>query len=186
MGKAVKIRGAMLGKTELRLSQQDGHFYGLIDGKIVVNGEDADDVWHRLHDEADIGNPKYFGFDGARNRFLHFFAKGFGSPNHAEDERNYKQRAKETLDVGAPLDKALTGSGLGEAVLSAFRNTNLLSPFEKTRLQDVLRGPKADTFIRGAARFASGELERGLSEMEGALKPSDCAKWTVVTYLPFL
>jgi hypothetical protein len=74
MGRAVKIRGAMLGKTELRLSQQDGRFYGLIDGKIVVNGDSADDVWRRLHDEADKSNPKYFGFDGARNRFLHFFS----------------------------------------------------------------------------------------------------------------
>lgn len=78
------------------------------------------------------------------------------------------------------------GSGLGEFVLSAFRATNLLSPFEKTRLQDVLRGPLADTFIHGAAKFASGDLTIGLFEMERALKPHGSAKWTVVTYLPFL
>lgn len=184
------IRTSTLGQAELRLVEKDKSFIGIVvsDGaiKAEIRGDSADDVWRRLHDEADKGNPKYFGFDGARNRFLHFFAGGFGSPKYAEGERDYKLKAKAKLDAEAPLEKALMGSGLGEAVLSAFRNTNLLSPFEKTRLQDVLRGPKADAFIRGAAKFASGQLEPGLSEMEHALKPHDSAKWTVATYLPFL
>ena len=117
---------------------------------------------------------------------MHFFPNGFGSLGYAGEERNYKLKAKEKLDAVAPLQKALTADGLGEAVLSAFRGTNLLSPFEKTRLQDVLRGPMADPFIRGAAKFASGSLETGLAEMAHALKPHDGAKWTVATYLPFL
>jgi len=58
--------------------------------------------------------------------------------------------------------------------------------FEKVRLQDVLRGPNADSFIRAAARFAIGDTKPALLEMERALRPDDSAKWTVVTYLPFL
>ena len=67
-----------------------------------------------------------------------------------------------------------------------FRATNLLSPFEKTRLQDVLRGTSADAFIRAAARFTTAPSQAALVDMERALKPHDAAKWTVVTYLPFL
>jgi len=71
-------------------------------------------------------------------------------------------------------------------VLATFRSTNLLSPFEKTRLQDVLRGPAADPFIRAAARFTLGGGAVALADMEAALKPHDANKWTVVTYLPYL
>jgi len=74
----------------------------------------------------------------------------------------------------------------GEAVLAVFRATNLLSPFEKTRLQEVLRGRSADPFIRAAARFTLNPTTAALLDMERALKPHDAAKWTVVTYLPFL
>jgi hypothetical protein len=90
------------------------------------------------------------------------------------------------LEATAPLEKAVDGSGFGEAVLAVYRKLNLLSLFEKTRLQKVLRGPAADTFIRAAARFTFGETKTALLEMEAALKPHDSAKWTVVTYLPFL
>jgi hypothetical protein len=62
----------------------------------------------------------------------------------------------------------------------------LLSPFEKMRIRDVLQGPAADTFIRAAARFAMDETRPALLEMARVLKPHDSAKWTVVTYLPFL
>jgi hypothetical protein len=62
----------------------------------------------------------------------------------------------------------------------------MLSPFEKTRLQDVLRGSRADDFVQAAARFALDGSKSNLLAMEQALKPHDNAKWTVVTYLPYL
>jgi hypothetical protein len=186
MSKAETIRTGRLGKKELRLVRKDGCFFGLADDKVCVEGEKADDVWRRLHDEARKANPKYFGFDGARARFLRFFPNGFHSVGYASAERDYKVAAKQRLDDTAPLDQAVSGSGLGEAILAVFRATNLLSPFEKVRLQDVLRGPMADEFIRAAARFTLGEGKPALLQMERALKPHDNAKWTVATYLPFL
>lgn len=53
-------------------------------------------------------------------------------------------------------------------------------------MKEALYGPKADDFVRGAARFATGEMKEGLWEMQQALKPHEIAKWTAVTYLPFL
>lgn len=177
-------------KSILRLVEHNRAYTGIliVDGaiKLRINGEVADDVWRRLHDEAAKADPQYFGYDGAMSRFLHFFSGGFASQAYADTERTYKLEAKAKLDKSLPLEAALTGSGNGEAALAAFRSLNLLSPFEKVRLQDVLRGPLADQFVRGAARFAMGEIKAGLLEMERASKPSDAAKWTVVTYLPFL
>lgn len=186
MSKAETVRTTKLGKKELRLVRMNGRFFGLADGVRCAEGDDADDVWRRLHDDAGKGDPKYFGFSGARARFATFFPNGFHSDGYASQERDYKLKAKEKLEQAAPLDKAVVGRGLGEAVLAAFRATNMLSPFEKTRLQDVLRGPNADDFVRAAARFTLDAGRANLAAMEQALKPHDNAKWTVVTYLPFL
>jgi hypothetical protein len=183
------LRTTKLGDLTLRLVEKNKRFIGLIieDGiKAQIEGDSADDVWRRLHDEAGKANPKYFGFDGARARFLKFLPNGFHSAGYTESERDYKVAAKAKLDQSVPLEKAQVGSGFGEAILSVFRATNLLSPFEKTRLQDLLRGPDADQFIRAAARFATDDAKPALIDMERILKPHDNAKWTVVTYLPFL
>ena len=184
------IHEATLNKAILRLVEKDKVFIGIVisDGikRIQIEGASADDVWRKLHDAAGKANPKYVGFDGARNQFLRFFPQGFQSSDYADKERVYKLSAKLKLDKTTPLDKAATSSGFGESVLAAFRQTNLLAPIEKTRLQEVLRGPNADAFIRAAARFAQGEGKAALLDMETALKPHDSAKWTIITYLPFL
>src|SRR5690606_13369413 len=101
-------------------------------------------------------------------------------------ERDYKWAAKRKLDATLPLDKAADAHGAGEAALAVFRATNLLSPFEKTRMQAVLRGPYADEFVRSAAAFTLGDVPGALQRMARALKADDADKWTVVTYLPFL
>src|ERR1700742_1392521 len=87
---AKTIRTAALGKIDLRLAQQGQEFFGIADGKVVVQGDDADDVWRRLHDEAGKSDPKYFGFDGAISRFHKFFPKGFHSTGFDDQERKYK------------------------------------------------------------------------------------------------
>ncbi|MFF8799629.1 MULTISPECIES: hypothetical protein [unclassified Methylobacterium] len=186
MPKAETVRRGQAGKIELRLVHSEGRYHGMADGKPIVIGADADDVWRRLHNEVGRADSRYFGFDGARNRFLHWFEGGFRSERFLAEERDYKVRAKAKLDASAPVEAAATGSGFREAALSAFRATNLLSPFEKTRLTAMLRSPEADAFVRGAAHFALGEVRNGLAHMQAASKPHDSAKWTVATYLPFL
>jgi len=173
MSKAETIRSAKLGKKELRLVRMNGRYFGLADGVKCAEGENADDVWRQLHDDAG-------------ERFLTFFPNGFHSDGYASQERDYKLAAKVKLDDTATLEKAANGTGFGEAILAIFRATNMLSPFEKTRLQDVLRGPHADDFVQAAARFTLDVSNSHLLAMEQALKPHDNAKWTVATYLPYL
>ena len=178
------VRRANLGKTELRLVEREGRFHGLANGKPLVDGASADEVWRRLHDEAGRANPKYFGYDGARARFLHWFSAGFDSPNFLAEERNYKLDAKRKLDQ-VSVEQAATGSGYGPLVWTAYQ-TNLLSPFEKMRVKEALLSSDADDFVRAAARFTLGEGKAALSRMERSMKPHDAAKWTIVSYLPFL
>lgn len=186
MPPAKTLKTGKLGIHDLRLAQQGKLYFGLADGKIRTEGEDADDVWQRLHDEAGKSDPRYFGYDGARSRFLKFFPNGFHSDGYTSQERNYKIAAKEKLDDLAPLADANIGQGFGEVILSVYRATNMLSPFEKTRLQDLLRGPDADKFIQAIANFADCGTKDSLVQLEQVLKPHDCAKWTVATYLPYL
>ena len=142
MAKAETVRRGQLGKTELRLVKVEGRrFHGLADGKPIVDGEDADEVWRRLHDEAGRGSPRYFGYDGARTRFLHWFEDGFQSHRFLAEERDYKVAAKTKLDAAVPVEAAATGSGFGEAVLSAYRATNLLYPVEKAKTTGYVAQP---------------------------------------------
>lgn len=184
------IRTGHLDKLDLRLVETKGSYVGLIfdskGEKSRITGNAADEVWQRLHAEAARANPKFVGYDGARSRFLHFFPDGFRSPAYATEERDYKVAAKHKLEQIAPLAEAMHGGGFGRAILSVYQATNLLSPFEKARLSEVLKQPAGDQFVRAAAQLAFGEIKPALFDMERVLKPFDCAKWTVATYLPFL
>ncbi|HVI98278.1 MAG TPA: hypothetical protein VM657_04350 [Sphingomonas sp.] len=186
------VREGTAGKARLRLVQSAAGFTGVVieGGKTTfqVSGPEADTVWTELQDQLVRDEPNWFGYAGARARFLHWFDGGFNSPNYLgpQGERGYKLAAKQRLEAMTPVEEAATGSGHGEAVLSAFRATNLLYPVEMTRLQGLLRGSDADAFVRAAARFALGEGKSALRAMETLLRPHDNAKWAVVTYLPFL
>ncbi len=184
------IRTDTIGKHTLRLVAVSKTFAGLLitagQQKARIDGEDPDAVWRELKVLVGKSSDAYFGFEGALTRFRSFFPDGFQSAHFDKSERAYKLEAKRRLDEQAPLDKARTGTGYGEAVLAAFRGTNLLSPYEKTRLQPLLRGPDADIFVQAAARFTTGDIEQALATMNAVLARHDCAKWTVVTYLPFL
>jgi hypothetical protein len=148
-------------------------------------GEDADQLWQQLHREVERSHPRFVGFDGARNRFLRIFPEGFSAPLYRKEERDYKLKAKAKLDVTVPLERALTETGLAEAIMPAL-GTNLLHSIENAKFREALKGPLGDQFIRGAAIFAEGDLARGLAQMEQALRPHEVANWTAVTYFPFL
>lgn len=174
----------------IRLLERAGSYTGVVIAengvKARIDGEDADDIWRQLHDKVATASPSFFGFDGACSRFLKIFPEGFGDPSYQERERDYKFAAHERLTEQITLESAATGTGFGEKVLSIFRATNLLYQIESTRMQNVLRGATADDFIRGAARFTEGDIKGGLMQMKMALERHDIAKWTVMTYLPYL
>lgn len=186
MAKVATIRGEKHGKHMLHLAQQGDVFHGLVDRKQMVSGSDADTVWQQLLVSLGTLDPNYVGYEGARVRFLSIFPGSFADPRYAAKERGYKQEAHEKLLATLSPETAAESTGQGEAILAIFRATNLLSAFEQMHVQDVLRGPHADAFIRAAGRFTLTGSALTLKAMEAALKPHDAATWPVVTYLPYL
>lgn len=185
LSKAKTLRSTMLGDINLRLVQKELQFYGLANGKIIVEGPSSDDVWRRLHDQAGKASPRYFGFDGAKQRFLSFFPSGFESPEYVTQERDDKDAARDMLSKFVPLEGAREGSGFEEPVLSVFRRTILLSPFEKTAMQNLLRGSDANGFVASAASFAESGSKADFNKLASFLRQRDLGKWTLATYLPF-
>lgn len=184
------IREETRGKLTLRLVEMKGRYAGVVISskgrEALLEGDNPDELWRRLEQEAARSDKSYFGFAGARARFLNFFPDGFVGTRYVVEERDYKLAAKAKLDATLPLGQALDSKGIGDAAWVAFRMTNLLSPYEMMRVKDLLHSTVADSFVRGAARFATGQGAPALAQMAEAARAHNAAKWTTVTYLPFL
>ena len=184
------IREEQRGNALLRLVERASDYAGIavIDGKITSRsfGADAEEVWKQLYRQTVESRPEYFGFDGARARFLEFFGDGFEDSRYLNRERAYKLKAKERLDTRIPLETAVSSTDKSEDVLAVYRDTNLLSPYEMMRVTDALRHKHANDFVRAAAEFAIAPSEQTLQPVATALRPHGIAKWTAITYLPFL
>jgi hypothetical protein len=190
------IKEQTIGDLTYRILEKDRGYIGVIisnkKGKIgTFDGPNRDVLWSRLFEEAAKAHKDYFGFSGAKARFLKFFPgapAGFYSARYLEPkgERVYKEKAREQLLATVPLSDAAAGTGLGEKVLSVFQRTGIVSPFEKIRTAEMLRGPMADAFVKATARFTLGDDAAALSDMAEILHKYDNAKWPVATYLPFL
>jgi hypothetical protein len=179
-----------VGDAEVRMQETKTGWRGVVWYKsaiiATIDGPDRAIVWQKLLDRAAETNPKYFGFGDAITLFQRNFSD-FTSKVYLDNERKLKDLARAILNADAPLEKALAGEAPPERVLAAFQKGAMLHPnFETARIQNVLRGPEAQSFIRGAALFASEHIQEGLKAMEPALKRHDVAKWTAVTYLPSL
>ena len=179
-----------VGTVRLRLVKvASGYVARAFEGSRIVltlEGSDPDRLWTELQVQVERLLPGWFGYAGARARFLHWFADGFASQAYLADERLPKLAARDMLLELAPLDQAVTGSGYAGSVLRVFQKENLLYPIEKAKLGDLLRGPDGDSFVRAAARFARGDGAPALQALDNLLRPHGIASWTVVTYLPFL
>lgn len=145
------LREGRVGKIFLRLVETKNGYAGVVRGEgreEKFEGQNQEQLWELLQKEAGKLTPDFVGYEGARNRFLRIFPGGFTSEiylGHEKlGERNYKLKAKAKLDEVLPLGSACEMQGAGEAISGIFQATNLLSPFEKMRVRDALRGPNAD------------------------------------------
>jgi hypothetical protein len=184
------IREEVVGKVTLRLLQgEDGYVGAIIGGKPIppIHGDDPDHVWAKLRADVGEASPHYFGFDGARTRFLKLFPDGFAGAGFMGEERNYKVAASEYLRTALPLEAASNATVEHcELAGRAFSKTNMLSQFEQARTRDVLKGKDGVGFIRAAAALANGEGAASLTEIERIFRPHGTPSWPAATYLPFL
>jgi len=180
------------GRATLRWqASKGGGFAGtvIIDGKRgeVFADEIEDRLVARLRNEAGKLEPNYVGMDGAIARFLEFMPGGLRGERSVSEERQYKLDASRELNSVLPLEAALQPTTSdAEAVRKARVWLNILSPYESMHLKQVLENPEGPTFLRGAARFASGDYAAGAQAMETALKKYGRQSWPKATYFGYL
>jgi hypothetical protein len=86
------------------LQSPDGYAGVVIHGgkqSRVLRDDDPDLLWRRLLAEVGKAHPSYFGFDGAKARFLKYFLKAFADPGYLFEERDYKDVQSFIYVVGA-------------------------------------------------------------------------------------
>lgn len=152
----------------------------------TLSGDDLDRLKTQLHNLAGRLHPDYYGIDGAKARFLSFFPGGFESANYQARERDYKLKAHEALLASAPAEAALEADRDLSTVCRKGIVTNLLSPFEAARFNEILNSPEGPTYLRAAASFTQEPLQRTLDAMVKAINPHGAATWPLLTYLPYL
>jgi len=73
-----------VGEALVRVVPQRNGFAGVVILKdkvcVKLDGADAGQLWQQLLAEAAKLNPNFFGFDGARARFLRMMPQGFPDP----------------------------------------------------------------------------------------------------------
>lgn len=181
-----------VGAHALRILRQGSGFAGIIVGRSAerVTGATAAEVEAALRAMIAKDTPGFIGLDGARQRFLRLFPQGFSDPAFIGDsrrgERAYKLAAAQFLAERLPLDRVGSDAGQAEVARQAFQKTNIVDPFTKAKLGDVLRGPKGDHFVGLAAMFARGEIAEACRALRQEFKDDGVASWIALTYLPFL
>lgn len=181
----------VIGKATIRLLQTPEGYAGvIIHGQakpVTFEGSDPDELWRKLRAEVGKAHPSYFGYDGARARFLGYFPDAFDDAGYLTHERRYKDDAVARIGAMAPIEAARRADQ-AECVqaVRAFQATNLVFPVEKSRIKEVLAGATGPAFLRAAARFADGEVTEGLDAMISAIKPVTSPSWPMLTYLPFM
>ena len=181
-----------VGAHRLRILKQGNGFAGIIVGrhKEQVTGTTSLEVETRLRAMLAEEHPDFIGLDAARKRFLGLFPQGFADPAYIGDrtqgERHYKTKAAETLQRDVPVAGPLDAPDTGLAALRVMQQTNLLDPFSKAKLADVLRGPRAPEFLSIARSFAMGDTDAACRELSRQFKPEGVASWVCLTYFPFL
>ncbi len=184
------LREQSVGKSLVRLLQTSDGYAGLVivggkrHGPFV--GDDPDELRRKLLTEVGRASPDYFGFDGARARFLREFTGGFSDPRYAEHERIYKDEAVAKIASDISLDTARQATAADCAgAARAFSRSNLVFSVENARIRQVLKGAAGSDYLQAAAAFADGDVEAGLTGMISAIRVTDPPSWPILTYLPF-
>ncbi|WP_304074538.1 hypothetical protein [Maricaulis maris] len=182
------VASVKFGKFELRVIAAKNGYKGAViaDGKSSppIEGTDVEDVLSRLRGEASRMSKSFFGFSGAIQRFTSLFPEGFSDPEFLRRERQYKLAAAKRVNASMPLESALSG----DVETSSLPNlaTNMLSRSEAISWSSILKSGQAARFVQGAAFLATGDIQRGLTQMEQAARKADRPSWPLLTYLPYM
>jgi len=162
-----------------------------------VEGEEAS---HPILDsptfsERVSANKKHKGLPEGKEDFLEIFPEGFEDPAYLATERTYKIEACKLMQelLGRDIFSQLLADGNEEEIvrraLQVANKTNLIFPNEKMALKDGLGSPGAISLFARTLfdlLYGTGEYRARFEAFAECLKKLDAAKWTTMTYYPFL
>lgn len=186
------IKSEKIGDADVRLIDFGKEFKGVIfvngEKKSEKRGDDPEALWNVLKAAAYKENPNYFGYEEAQKAFIKFFPEGFSGKNYNEKEREYKFQASAFLNDNLPLETAIEKplEDATKILIQTFQKTNMLSPYEKMWVKEALLSDDAKSLIEGFVNFTKTPNAQTLSALAVILKNHNAAKWTIVTYLPFM
>lgn len=167
----------------------------LWEGIIVGRAKDRfaaptrEELLTRLQQAAMADTKGFVGMEGARARFLTIFPQGFHDPYYIGvgkgGERDYKVELARRVQEELPLDRLSQVADAPEIARRLFQSINLADQFTKSKLADVLRGPKANRFLRIAAEFALGSVTRACAVANAELADEGVNTWVCLTFFPF-
>ena len=160
-----------------------------------VAGEEAQD--YRLDNLAASGRGggRHMGLREAHQAFLRQFPEGFAGEDYLGEERNYKVAASQELQelLGEQVFRGLLDASNHEEItrraLRVVNLTNLLFPQEKMALRDGLHAPQSqEAFARAlfALLYGEGSFRSRFDRFAACLEELGAAKWTAMTYFPFM
>jgi hypothetical protein len=189
----LKTKRIIFGKAELRIAQDKDGFVGIVAGRSAerFRGVDEATVIRALEGAVLSQSKEFVGLDGARQRFLALFPGGFTDPGYIGDqkygERAYKVAASNLLRDTLPLGSASRCEDAGRRALRVVQKTNVIDPYTKAKLADVLRGPRASEFLSICEEFTTGDVAAACERLSrGGFASEGVNKWVCLTYLPFL
>lgn len=169
------------------------------DGRTVagpVAGATRADVETRIRDELKAISKRYFGPKDMVNSFLKIYPKGFSDPRYLDDEGNYKRELHTNvckIIEKNVVDELISNESWDEAALRIKRAyqkpiTPFLHMTELARVAEIADDPhRKENFVRHVAELLfSPDFDAAFDRFVHYLRPYNAAKWTIVTYLPFV
>lgn len=158
-----------------------------------AEGETREDAEIEVKSELLKRSGDFVGIDEAMKLFLRAYPDGFADAYFDFDERRYKMAARQkTLELLGRdrLDKLIADGAYVEIANVAKRTfTNLIFPNEAMKFGDFVKSTSAPhrRFSEALRETLWGDdFDAGFDEIVRVLKPHGAAKWTILTYWPFL
>ena len=141
-----------------------------------------------LQDQVLKDTPEFFGFDGARTRFLSMFPGGFEDSKLVEapkSEIGAKRDLVAWVAEMCPLEKALSGEVEPATIFAAFKRSGMVDHRHVSGLKTVLEGPKGRRLIETFSRFATGDVDWACCELGTRFHEDGLRTWPILTHMAF-
>jgi len=178
------------GKHKLRIMQDGSGWTGIVVGNSSerIHADSRAELIRKLEAAAGRDAPEFIGLAGARTRFLQLFPRGFEDRNFIGDAGSgeaYKRAFAARVAAELPLDDWQDLEDSAKRARRLFTGINLIDPYTKTAIGNVLKSDRAESFLAICSDFARGDVARACGDLTRHFGADGVAKWTAITFLPF-